>query len=145
MPDPVDLDLGELTRQRQQLADVAVEQTGVRVELANRTAELDGLRRTATDTAALTDVERAIAALEEQRTSLHERRGELLGGIADLATGLLADHDISDSVRTLDASIPDRDAPGAYRDAVLARPDRPRHPHLPRPGPPRCPRAGAHR
>ena len=64
MPDPVDLDLGELTRQRQQLASVAAEQTAVRVDLAAASATLDQLRRTATDAAAVADAERAVAELE---------------------------------------------------------------------------------
>ena len=106
MPDPVDLDLGELTRNRQELASVTAEQTALRVELAASSSTLDQLRRTVTDTAALADAERAVVELETRRAALHDRRSELIGGISDLATGLLVGRDIGDSVRTLDANVP---------------------------------------
>jgi hypothetical protein len=106
MPDPVDLDLAALTRSRQELASVTAEQTAVRVELAGSQATLEQLRRTVTDAAALADAERAVAELEARRATLHDRRSGLMGGIGDLATELLADRDIGDSVRTLDANLP---------------------------------------
>ena len=107
MPDPVDLDLGELTRNRQELASVTAEQTALRVELAASSSTLDQLRRTVTDTAALADAERAVVELETRRAALHDRAfGADRWDQRPRRPACVVGRDIGDSVRTLDANVP---------------------------------------
>ena len=145
MPDPVDLDLGELTRQPPG--------AGVGHRRADRVARRAGGQQLDTRPAAPNGHRHCSARRCRAR---RRRTGDATGRPPRPAFG--ADrwdqrprHRPARRARHrrlgTDArrQRPDRHAPGAHRDAVRPGSDGARHPHLPRSGPPRRARARVHR
>lgn len=106
MPDPVDLDLRNLTARRSELTALDARRNALRLELDARASELDRLRREGRGGAALTRAERRVADLVAARDDLQDRRGQLVGDVHDLADGLLTALDEGRLVTVLDAQIP---------------------------------------
>jgi hypothetical protein len=106
MADGVQLDLRDLAARRKELDALDATRTALRLELATREAELEALRRTGRGGAALTRAEQRVAALVTARDELQDRRGQLVGAVDDLASGLITAIDEARAVTALDARIP---------------------------------------
>ena len=124
MPDPVDLDLGELTRHRQELASVTAEQTALRVELAAsqpdaRPAAPNGHRHRGARRCRARRRRSGDATGRPPRPAFGADRG-----IGDLATGLLVGRDIGDSVGRSTATSRSRMLPVRIETRFAAGPAR---------------------
>ena len=94
---------------------------------------------------ALEQAERRVAELERRRAALHEQRADL-SGLDDLAAaGCWMPIDAEAAVESLDGTVPVALLPVRIETRFADANTVPGHPHLPRPDPPRRPRAGAHR